>query len=115
MVSIHRDPQSFLSDTSYTIHELSVYFLTANTWGANNSNFAYKKDKVDIIYRQTEAQNIIFKLCIALKGHKGHNSKAVGKEGTAVRWQPLLSPAAMCGHHWSLSSSTPDNVYMLIN
>lgn len=69
MISIHRDPQRFLSETSYTIHELSVYFLIANIWDANNnSNFLYKTDKAHVIYRQTEAQNIIF---IAMHSSEG--------------------------------------------
>ena len=69
MVSIHRDPHRFLSETSYTIHNLSVYFLIANIWDANNnSNFLYKKDKAHVTYRQTEAENIIFRTMHSSEG-----------------------------------------------
>lgn len=62
MVSIYRDPHKFLSETSYTIHELSAYHLIANIWDTNNnSNFLYKKDTAHIIYSQMEAQNFIFR------------------------------------------------------
>lgn len=110
---IHRDFSQRLhiplTNCQYTSSQQTYRMLTTiATSCTRKTEYTLSTDKLRLKTSFSE-------LCLALEGHKGHKSKAVGKEGATVIWQPLLVPAAACCHRWRLSSSTPDNVYMPIN